>query len=74
MTQEELLSRINPLARKKREGTITEEELAELTRLRNEYLSGFRAMLDQTLENTVIQYPDGSRERLSDRKKKPSGS
>ena len=70
MTQEELLKKINPLAKKKREGTITADELTELERLRGEYLKGFRAMLDQTLESTVIQYPDGSRERLADRKKK----
>lgn len=70
MTQEELLQKINPLAKKKREGTATEDELKELDRLRKEYLAGFRAMLNQTLESTVIQYPDGSREKLSDRKKK----
>ena len=70
MTQEELLKKINPLARKKREGTATKEELAELDKLRGEYLKGFRAMLNQTLDNTVIQYPDGTRERLVDRKKK----
>lgn len=74
MTQEELINKINPLAKKKREGTITEKEFAELQRLREEYLAGFRAMLNQTLESTVIQYPDGSRERLSDRKKKPTKS
>ena len=34
MTQEELLRRINPLARKKREGTATKEELAELEEIR----------------------------------------
>ena len=67
---EELLQKINPLAKKKREGTATEDELIELDRLRKEYLAGFRAMLNQTLESTVIQYPDGSRERLTDRKKK----
>ncbi len=70
MTQEELLKRINPLSKKKREGTATEKELAELDALRQEYLVGFRAMLNQTLDSTVIQYPDGSRERLIDRKKK----
>ena len=69
MTQEELLQKINPLAKKKREGTASQEELRELDMLRSEYLKGFRAMLNQTLENTVIQYPDGSREKLSDRKK-----
>ena len=70
MTQEELLRKINPLAKKKREGTITKEELQTLDALRQEYLKGFRAMLDQTLDSTVIQYPDGTKERLSDRKKK----
>jgi len=70
VTQEELLKKINPLARKKREGTITAEELKRLEELRAEYLAGFRAMLHQTLEHTVIEYPDGSRERVADRKKK----
>lgn len=70
MTQEELLVKINALAAKKRQGTASPEELEKLNALRGEYLRGFRAMLDQTLENTVILYPDGSREKLSDRKKK----
>lgn len=70
VTQEQLIKEINALYAKKKDGTATAEELKKLVRLRQEYLKGFRAMLDQTLENTVIQYPDGSRERLSDRKKK----
>ena len=69
MTQEELLKQINPLARKKREGNITEEELKKLNELREEYLKGFRAMLNQTLESTVIQYPDGSKVKLTEHRK-----
>lgn len=64
MTQEKI-DRINALARKAKtpEG-LTPEELAERDVLRREYIDSVKASLTGHLENTVIQYPDGSRKPL----------
>ncbi len=67
MTDEKLL-RINELAKKKREVGLTEEETVEQQALYKEYLAGFRAQMRGTLENTVIEYPDGSRTALKKEK------
>ena len=63
------LDRINELAKKKKEVGLTEEELSEQAALRAEYIREFRAQFGNVLENTVIQYPDGSRQSLPDMKK-----
>ena len=65
-----LLERINELARKSKETPLTEEELAEQAALRAEYIKEYRAMLRGILENTVIQRPDGTREKLNKRSEK----
>lgn len=63
------IDRINELAKKKKTVGLTEEELAEQKLLREEYLRDFRAGFSRVLENTVIEYPDGSRTALPDMKK-----
>ena len=65
-----LLERINALARKQKESSLTEEEKAEQAMLRAEYIKEYRANLRGILENTVIQRPDGSREKLKKRSDK----
>ena len=65
-----LLERINELARKSKETPLTKEELAEQAQLRAEYIKEYRAMLRGILENTVIQRPDGTREKLNKRSEK----
>ena len=64
MTQEKI-DRINELARKAKtaEG-LTAEELAERDVLRRAYIDSMKASLVGHLDNTVIQYPDGSRKPL----------
>ena len=64
MTQEKI-DRINELARKAKtpEG-LTPEELTERDALRREYIDSVKASLTGHLNNTVIQYPDGSRKPL----------
>ena len=54
------IDRINELYRKKKAGTLTQEEKEEQDRLRQEYLAAVRANLRGTLDNTKIQYSDGS--------------
>ena len=66
---QEKIARINALAKKQRESGLTPEERAEQVALREAYLKDFRASFLGTLENTVVEYPDGSRKPLTDFKK-----
>lgn len=62
---QEKIDRINALARKSRtEEGLTEEEKAEQAALRAEYIAEFRASFANQLEHTVIQRPDGTKEKL----------
>ena len=61
--EKEKLDRINFLAKKSREGELTSEEKAEQKLLREEYVAEFRASLRGTLDNTYIQYPDGTKRK-----------
>ena len=67
------IERINALARKSKTEGLTAEELAEQKALRDEYISEFRAQFQNTLDHTVIQYPDGSRQKLDEMKGKKKG-
>ena len=58
------IERINELYRKAKAEGLTEEEKTEQTELRKEYILEIRASFGATLDNTVIQYPDGSRKSL----------
>lgn len=49
-----LINRINELAKKKKEGTITKKELAEQAKLRQEYLKAFRGNFKQQLMGIKI--------------------
>ena len=66
----EKIDRINALARKAKspEG-LTPEELAERDALRREYIEAYKRSLTAQLNSTVVQYPDGTRRPL--RQKKP---
>ena len=68
--EQKKLDRINELARKAKEAELNEDEKAEQKALREEYIQEFRAHFRGILSNTVIQYPDGSRESLDERKNK----
>ena len=62
--EKEKLNRINKLARKSKECELTEEEKQEQADLRQEYINEIRASFGAMLDNTVIQYPDGTRKPL----------
>lgn len=70
MITQEKIDRINELARKSKSVGLTEAETQEQQKLRREYIDAYKRSLHAQLENTVIVRPDGSRERLSDKKKK----
>lgn len=59
------IDRINELARLSKTRELTEEEKAEQKALREEYIIAYRASLRGILDNTVIQRPDGSKEKLN---------
>ena len=66
------IDRINELARKAKSGQpLTAEEMAEREELRAEYLQAVRTHMANVLEHTVIQYPDGRRERCAPRRRLP---
>lgn len=62
--EKEKLDRINELARLSKERELTESEKAEQYELRQEYIKEIRMSFGAMLDNTVIQYPDGSRKSL----------
>lgn len=62
------LDRINELARKKKASGLTPEEQAEQKVLREEYILEFRAGFRGILDNTYIQYPDGTKVKVEQKK------
>jgi uncharacterized protein YnzC (UPF0291/DUF896 family) len=65
-TMERYLPRINELARLAKERELNEEETRERARLRAAYLKAFRESFRAQLDNTLVEYPDGSRKPLKD--------
>lgn len=64
MTMDEVIARINVLARKAKTESLTAEELAERDRLRRIYIDSVKANLVGHLENTYIVQPDGTRKKV----------
>lgn len=60
------IDRINELARLSKERELTPEEAEERAELRAKYLHSFRQGMRQTLDNTHVEYPDGSRKPLAE--------
>ena len=56
--ESERLARINELARIAKERELTQEELEERDRLRQEYLAAFRRNFKRQLDNIEIEYID----------------
>ena len=63
------IDRINFLAKKSKAEGLTEDELREQTKLRNEYRASFKLSMRGIMDNTVIQYPDGTKKKV---KRNPS--
>jgi uncharacterized protein YnzC (UPF0291/DUF896 family) len=62
--EQDKIDKINELARKSKTRGLTEEEKALQKALREEYVAAFRASLVNTLDNTFIVRPDGTKEKL----------
>ena len=65
MNMDEVITRINALAKKVKSGeTLTPEELSERDRLRRIYIDSVKANLVGSLENTYIVQPDGTKVKV----------
>ncbi len=64
MTMQEVIARINELAKKAKAEGLTAEEMKEREALRNRYIASVRENLSAQLDNTVIVEPDGTRHKL----------
>lgn len=62
------LKRINELAALAKQRELTAEEIAERDVLRKEYIAEWRAGAMQILDNTYVQYPDGTKRKLEKKK------
>ncbi len=62
------IDRINELAKKAKTGELTPEEKVEQKQLREEYILEFRAGMRGILDNTYIQYPDGTKVKVEKKK------
>ena len=64
MNMDEVIARINVLAKKAKVEGLTPEELTERDRLRRIYIDSVKASLVGHLENTYIVDPDGTKHKL----------
>ena len=65
MNMNEVIARINELAKKNKEEGLTAEELVERDKLRRIYIDSVKANLVGQLENTTIVYPDGTKKKVT---------
>ena len=68
MNMDQVIARINVLAKKAKSEGLTAEETAERDKLRRIYIDSVKANLTGQLDNTYILRPDGSKTKLQ---KKP---
>ncbi len=65
MNMNEVIARINELAKKVKSGeTLTPDELAERNKLRRIYIDSVKANLVGQLDNTYIVRPDGTKVKV----------
>lgn len=61
---DEVIARINALARKAKTEGLTPAEIVERDKLRRIYIDSVKASLTTQLDNTYIVEPDGSKRKL----------
>ena len=64
MNMDEVIARINVLAKKAKTEGLTDEELAERDKLRRIYIDSVTGNLKNHLEHTTILRPDGTKEKI----------
>ena len=65
MSMDEVIARINELAKKAKTEGLTDEELVERDKLRRIYIDSVKASLVGQLDNTYIVSPDGTKKKLT---------
>lgn len=65
MSINEVIARINELAKKAKAEGLTPEEIVERDKLRRIYIDNVKASLVGQLENTYIVDPDGTKHKLN---------
>ena len=65
MNMNEVIARINELAKKAKAGALTPEEVQERDKLRRIYIDSVKANLVDQLENTYILEPDGTKKKVT---------
>lgn len=64
MKMDDVIARINELAKKAKAEGLTPEETAERDKLRRIYIDSVKASLTGQLDNTYILYPDGTKKKV----------
>ena len=64
MNMDQIIARINALAKKAKSEGLTAEETAERDKLRRIYIDSVKDNLTGQLDNTYILRPDGSKTKL----------
>ena len=67
---EELIKRINELAKKSKTEGLNEEEKKEQAELRQEYIKKFRQGMENTLSNVYIMDENGNKKKVEKKSKK----
>lgn len=70
MNMDEVIARINELAKKAKNEGLTEEEVEERAKLRRIYIDSVVGNLKGQLDNTYIVRPDGTKEKVQPKAKK----
>ena len=68
---DQVIARINELAKKAKTEGLTAEETVERDKLRRIYIDSVKASLTGQLDNTYIVRPDGSKEKLKSKSTDP---
>ena len=68
VNMDEVIARINVLAKKAKTDGLTDEELAERDKLRRIYIDSVKANLIGQLDNTYVVDEKGNKRKLTDKK------
>ena len=74
MSMDEVIKRINELARKAKMEGLTEDEMSERDKLRRIYIDSVKASLTAQLDNTYLVDEKGNKRKLGPRNKPQMGS
>ena len=68
VNMDEVIARINVLAKKAKTEGLTDEELVERDKLRRIYIDSVKANLTGSLENTYVVDEQGNKRKLTEKK------